>query len=218
MQKIISLFQRNYDGNRLVRDEVTPGAEWVQAGEGVATQKLDGTCCLVRDGKLYKRYDRKPTKQARHRMKSGEASSDLYVDSDFKPAPKGWEQAQDPDKITGHWPGWILVGDGPEDRWHREAFEEYPEIPFLDATYELCGPKIQGNPERFPRHFLIAHGNIILEAPRTFNELKVYLSTNDLRGIEELKPRDIEGIVWHHPDGRMVKLKLSDFGIKRGEG
>ncbi len=31
MQKIISLFQRNYDGDKLVRDEVVPGAEWVIA-------------------------------------------------------------------------------------------------------------------------------------------------------------------------------------------
>jgi hypothetical protein len=57
VQKIVSLFQRNYDGDRLVRDEVTPGAEWVVAGEGVATRKFDGTCCCVRDGRLYKRYD-----------------------------------------------------------------------------------------------------------------------------------------------------------------
>jgi hypothetical protein len=26
---------------------------------------------------------------------------------------------------------------------------------------------------------------------------------------------NIEGIVWHHPDGRMAKLKLRDFGVKR---
>jgi hypothetical protein len=26
---------------------------------------------------------------------------------------------------------------------------------------------------------------------------------------------NIEGIVWHHSDGRMVKIKAKDFGIKR---
>jgi hypothetical protein len=25
----------------------------------------------------------------------------------------------------------------------------------------------------------------------------------------------IEGIVWHHPDGKMVKIKTRDFGIKK---
>jgi len=30
MKKIISLFKRDYDSDRTVIDEVTPGAEWVQ--------------------------------------------------------------------------------------------------------------------------------------------------------------------------------------------
>lgn len=30
-----------------------------------------------------------------------------------------------------------------------------------------------------------------------------------------LANKDIEGIVWHHPDGRMVKIKGKDFGLKR---
>lgn len=63
MQKIISLYQRNYDGDRLVRDQVVPGAEWVLAGEGQPTRKYDGTCCMVRDDKLYKRYDAKEGKR-----------------------------------------------------------------------------------------------------------------------------------------------------------
>lgn len=29
MKKIISLFQRNYEGDKLVRDEVVPGAEFL---------------------------------------------------------------------------------------------------------------------------------------------------------------------------------------------
>ncbi len=119
MKKIISLFQRNYDTDRLVRDEVTPGAEWVLAGEGVPTRKFDGTCCMVRDGKLYKRHD----------VKRG------------KTAPPDFEPAQDPDPVTGHLPGWLPVGDGPEDKWHREAWQA--QFPWLrDGTYELCGPKI----------------------------------------------------------------------------
>jgi len=28
MKKTVSLFQRNYDGNSLVRDELVSGAEW----------------------------------------------------------------------------------------------------------------------------------------------------------------------------------------------
>jgi len=181
VKKIISLFQRNYDGDRLVRDHIVPGAEWVAAGEGTPTRKLDGTCCMVRGGKLFKRFE----------LKNG------------KPAPVGFEPAQEPDPVTGDCPGWVPVGTGSEDRWHREAFAREP-LP--DGTYELVGPKVQGNPEMYVGHALVAHGSRILPSrtPRTFDELRQFFQDTD-----------IEGIVWHHPDGRMVKIKKKDFGFKR---
>lgn len=183
MKKIISLFQRNYDGDHLVRDEIVPGAEWVVDGQGSATRKIDGTSCLIRDGRLYKRYD------AKH----------------GKTPPPGFEPAQPaPDPNTGHWPGWLLVGDGPDDRWHREAWEAQPDLHLLPGTYELCGPKVQRNTEKLSAHRLIRHGAEVLPtAPRTFHELKAWLAE-----------RSMEGIVWHHPDGRMVKIKTRDFGLK----
>lgn len=181
MKKIISLFQRNYDGDRLVRDEVIPGAEWVLAGEGIATRKWDGTCCMIREGKLFKRYDAKKGKTP----------------------PEGFEPAQDPDPVTGHWPGWLPVGDGKEDQWFREGWENTENKD--DGTYELIGPKVQGNPEKWERHELARHGMWPLGLEnRSFDFLKDYLSRVD-----------IEGIVFHHPDGRMVKIKKKDFGLKR---
>lgn len=181
MKKIISLFQRNYEGDRLVRDEIVPGAEWVVAGEGVATVKWDGTCCLVRDGKLYRRYDAKKGKTP----------------------PPGWEAAQEPDPVTGHHPGWLLVGDGPDDKWHREAFDNAVQ-PILNSTYELIGPKIQGNPYKLEAHSLVRHGAEQIQiAPRTFDQLRSFFGYMDL----------LEGVVWHHPDGRMVKIKRKDFGL-----
>jgi hypothetical protein len=182
LKKIISLFQRNYETDRLVRNEVVPGAEWVLAGEGVATRKFDGTCCMVRDGKLYKRYD------AKH----------------GKTPPPGFEPAQDADPVTGHWPGWLPVGDGPDDRWHREAWKD--GAGWEDGTYELCGPKVQGNPEGMKEHVLILHGAELLQTPRDYDGLKAALAS-----------ADIEGIVWHHTDGRMVKVKAKDFGYKRAK-
>lgn len=186
MKKIISLFQRNYGGDRLVRDELVPGAEWVVAGDGAATRKWDGTCCLVRDGKLYKRYEVKPGKKA----------------------PRDFEPANDVDAITGKQQGWVPVGEGPEDEWHRagwrQACQEHGgHLP--DGTYELCGPHVNGNPEGLPSEVLIPHGvHPIPDAPRTFAELREWFQTHE-----------IEGIVWHHPDGRMVKIKKRDFGLKR---
>jgi hypothetical protein len=185
MKKIISLFQRNYDGDRLVRDEVVSGAEWVAAGEGVATRKFDGTSCMVKDGVLYKRYDCKS----------------------IQIPPQGWIAAQEPDPVTGHHPGWLPVSElNPSDKWHRESVRNaFRSTGLRDGTYELVGPKIQGNPEKFEDHRLIPHGSHPLrDVPRTFEALK-----------EWFKTQDIEGIVWHHLDGRMVKIKKKDFGLKR---
>lgn len=185
MQKIISLFQRNYDGDRLVRDEVTPGAEWVLNGEGVATRKWDGTCCMIKDNELYKRYDAKKGKTP----------------------PDGFIPAQDPDPVTGHWPGWLKVGSGKEDQYHREAFERgisMHDIDLHDGTYELIGPKINGNKEKVNGQWLVFHGADVLQfAPRSFHMLKSWFAQIEM-----------EGIVWHHPDGRMVKIKKKDYGFK----
>lgn len=180
MRKTPSLFMRNYDGDHLVRDEVVPGSEWVAAGEGVATLKYDGTCCLVRSGKLYKRYDAKRGKTP----------------------PPNFEPAQEPDPITGHWTGWLPVGDEPSSKWHMEAWTAQGHL-LADGTYELCGPKLQANPHDFAAHVFIRHGDVVLDdCPRAFDALKAYLAD-----------RNIEGVVWHHPDGRMVKIKTRDFGL-----
>lgn len=187
MQKIISLFQRNYESDRLVRDEVTPGAEWVIAGEGIATRKWDGTCCRIKDSILYKRYD----------AKNG------------KTPPPGFEPAQEPDPVTGHWPGWLPCHiNEAADKWFCEGFaalcEESNGNPD-GGTYELLGPRVNGNPDKFRKHTMIKHGaDRLAGVPITFDGLKLWPSS-----------RDIEGIVWHHPDGRMVKIKGKDFEIKR---
>lgn len=66
----------------------------------------------------------------------------------------------------------------------------------------LCGPKINGNPEGCEAHGLLAHGaeHLDLYSPLDFEYLRDWLSKTPF-----------EGIVWHHPDGRMAKLKRRDF-------
>ena len=137
---------------------------------------------MIRDGKLYKRYE----------IKNG-----------GKP-PESFEPACEVDSVTGKQQGWLPVGDGPEDQWHREGLAGMSNK--QDGTYELVGPKIQGNPEKLDIHKLMLHGSKVPteDPPRTFVELK-----------EWIKDKDIEGIVWHHTDGRMVKIKKKDFGLKR---
>jgi hypothetical protein len=190
MKKIISLFQRNYEGDRLVRDEVVPGAEWVVAGEGVATIKWDGTPVMFDGTCWFKRYD----------VKKG------------RTAPAGFIAAQDPDPVTGHWPGWVLITQGPEDQWLRQAIARpsalgglFPGEATSGDTFEAVGPKIQDNRYNLASHNLIRHGSLAPEEdpPRAFAGLKTYFE----------KHPEYEGIVWHHPDGRMVKIKRRDFGL-----
>jgi len=182
MKKIETLFEREGKGRSFMAvDRVAPGCEWVIAGEGVATRKWDGTCCAVIGGKLYKRID---------------------WNADLGPTPDSWIHHDfDPAQRTGH--GWLPISDDPGDSWHREAWR-WQAGALADGTYELCGPRIQGNPEGFERHTLVMHGLHQIDAPRTFDGLRAFLRT---------LPH--EGIVWHHPDGRMAKIKRSDFW--RGE-
>ncbi len=180
MKKIPSLYKRDYEGTRLVYDEVVPGSEWVLNGEGKPTVKWDGTSVLIREGILYKRYD----------AKNG------------KTPPEGFVPAQDADPVTGHWPGWIPCNPiSPADKYHFEAFMLKSHD---DGTYELVGPKIQANPYGLQHHELFRHGDTELHGvPLNFEGVKQFLSENKM-----------EGIVWHHPDGRMVKIKTKDFGLK----
>lgn len=182
MKKIPTIFERDWNGDRSrVTPQVHPGCEWVFAGEGVATRKYDGTCCMVRDGKLYKRRE----------VKAGQQTP-----PDF--------ESSGTDEETGKTVGWVPVGDGPEDAYHREAFNAW----HADGTYELLGPRIQGNLEQRGAHTLQAHAlaRTYPDAPRDFEGLKAWLAG-----------KDIEGLVFHHPDGRMAKIKLRDFGLKRAK-
>lgn len=196
MKKIPTLFQRD-PATHLVINEVTPGCEWVTAGKGVATLKVDGTCCLIKRGQLFKRYELRSRGQPAIQM--------------YSRAPEGFEAAQDPDPVTGDIPGWVPVSDGPEDKYHNEAFRHLmdglwaidKDITDFDGTYELLGPKMQGNPYGLTEHILHRHGTRLFgQPPRDFEGIKQYLAD-----------RAIEGIVWHHLDGRMAKIKRRDFGL-----
>jgi len=204
MKKMPSLFKRDFSKRpSLAYNEITPGCEWVLSGEGVASVKYDGASCAVINGKLYKRYDIKPTKKAWKRKKRG--SIDAYVKADFKPVPENAILCNEsPDLITGHWPCWIPVGDEPESKWFREGLANTLDaMEFLpDGTYELVGPKIGKNPEGVDTTMMWPHGAEQIDPPRDFDGLRHWLES-----------KSIEGIVFKHQDGRMCKLKRSDFRL-----
>lgn len=180
MKKIPTLFERDATNRKYVTPDTTPGLEYILTDGAIATRKYDGTACLVRDNRLYKRYD----------AKAG------------KTPPPEFEPAQpEPDEVTGHWPGWLPVTAG--DKWHMEAWNGVDgHLP--DGTYELCGPKIQGNPEGFMGHVLIKHGGLrireLSERGLTFTGLAKWMQGTTY-----------EGVVWWKDGEPVAKLKKRDF-------
>lgn len=180
MQKIPTVFVRDENDRRFVTPKVTPGCEWVLAGEGTPTRKFDGTCVLIRrDGTAVHAF-------ARREVKPGKEPPPEFV-------------AVATDETTGKTVGWEPAAQSGFAKYIEEALGTVPEIG--PGTYELCGPKVNGNPEGYEAHVLVEHGLIEATfAPRTFESLRDYLALHTF-----------EGVVWHHPDGRMAKLKRRDF-------
>ena len=105
------------------------------------------------------------------------------------------------------------------NKWFKIAWElcEYDpydymdmELPLptdVDGTYEFCGIVVNGNPDKLNGLYFIKHGCHQITAKImwdkvTYGNCKNYLSE-----------KRIEGIVWHHIDGRMAKIKCVDFGL-----
>jgi len=181
MRKIPTIFLRDLDNKSRITRNPHPDCDWVFRGEGLPTRKYDGTCVLIQDGQCFKRREVRPGKKA----------------------PADFIEVQ-VDRETGKRIGWVPVRMGdPNDRYYFEALDRIGTPP--DGTYELCGPKVQGNPEGFDEHVLVPHGrDILADCPRTFDELREWLAD-----------MDIEGIVFWHPDGRKGKIKKRDFGLPR---
>lgn len=189
MKKMPCLFERDFTDKRnpILLERVTPGCEWVIAGEGVATRKWDGTAAAVIDGVLHKRYD------AKRHPTTGE----------YKMPPPGSIPCSDPDPVTGHWPHWVAVDAAkPEDK-HFVAASKALVGALPNGTYELIGPPIGGNHERAAMLAFVRHGvDVIFDAPRDFHGLREWLMATC-----------VEGIVFAHEDGRMCKIRRDDYGF-----
>ena len=211
MKKIPTLFERVYENHKIVDilPNVTKGMEWVLEGKGIATLKVDGSCCAIINGEFYKRYDAKRGKQI----------------------PEGAIKCQEePDPTTGHLPCWVKVDENkPEDKWFMEAYKNaidagkiettnsglasgkisehrefiYPKM--QDGTYEAIGVHFQGNPYNLRSDTIVKHGTITINVERTFDGIKKYLLDHYIEGI----------VFWLDGEPR-CKIKRSDFGFEWG--
>ena len=183
MKKISTLYKKDPNNLGRVINEINQDNQWVLDGFGIPTRKFDGTSCAIINGALYKRFD----------LKKG------------RTLPPNSIPCQEPDEITGHHPYWVKCErEDNSNKWHFVAFDQLKNK--QDGTYELCGKKVQRNPENIVGHQLIKHGIEVLNITDfSFEGLQSYLT--DL---------DIEGIVFHSKsDDKMCKIRKSDFGIRR---
>lgn len=190
MKKMPTIYLRDPETNlRYVKDERHPDCDWVFAGEGRATRKWDGTCVMLDDhGEWWARREVKPG----------------------KPEPDGWVEV-DSDPVTGKRVGWEPAEQSGFHKFLGEAignFNTNSLDPFKPGTYELVGPKINGDPEGFGDHWLIRHLGVVSlrGVPTSFHALADWL-----QGFSG------EGVVWQHPDGRMAKIKRKDFPALYGK-
>ncbi|WP_030177363.1 DUF5565 family protein [Spirillospora albida] len=181
MRKIPTVFVRDWDGDpRYVTRAPDASCGWVFAGEGRATRKYDGTCVRF-DGERW---------WARREVRPGRS------------APEGFVPVS-ADGGTGRTVGWEPA--------ERSAFWRHlrPVVGggvWEPGTYELVGPKVNGNPEGFGEPALVRHGADDLgDVPLDFDGLAAWLHAHPY-----------EGIVWHGPEGRMAKLKRRDFPAPGG--
>lgn len=164
MKKMKTLFKRQFENHKIAKclNKVEQECQWVLDGEGWATEKMDGTCCLIENGKIYRRYDYK----------------------EGRILPEGAIPCQDePDLITGHFPHWLLCTESDKNcKYHIEALRKQPNL--KNGTYELIGKHINSNPYDMDVDILIKHGEKVLEeVPRDYENLKKYLETNYIEGI-----------------------------------
>jgi hypothetical protein len=191
VQKIPTVFVRDPENRRYVTTEINPGCEWVFAGEGIPTRKWDGTCVMfsMLEGRWYARREVKPGKEP----------------------PPNWHQVA-VDDTTGKRVGWEPIGQSSFAAFHDEAVANtFPDgqTPW-NGTYELIGPKINGDPEEVGEHLLIRHATA--ETPDDLHHASIGNSTPPVMLTRFVgRKYGWEGIVWHHPDGRMAKLKTRDL-------
>jgi hypothetical protein len=190
MKKMSTLFKVVYHNNGepgIISNEIRSENSWVfsESDQVIATVKWDGTAAMIKDGVIFKRYDAKQGKSP----PVGAIPCDEF-----------------PDPISGHWPHWVECSKyNLNDKYFIEAFGN--GIGFGDGTYELCGEKIGTNAENICGLALYKHGtSIITTLHWSFDGIRDYLG-NGLNNVE--------GIVFHHIDGRMCKIRKGDFGYER---
>lgn len=186
MRKILTIYERNWETDRKVNSQLIVDFDFENA---IATEKLDGMNIRVtiRNGVVVRSEKRRNPGKL---QKQQGIIDPWYVDIDEHSS---------------------------QDKWLVNAIRNtnFSDVPDGEWPGEAIGTNIQGNPLKLEGNkvFLFSlptwRQKICLEnVPTSFEDLRAYLkSQKSSIGSDCL----IEGIVWHHPNGDMVKIKRRDF-------
>ena len=185
MSNLPRLFVREYDeqGNLIrLTDKVTPGMEWVLAGEGVATANHGGTTFMLIDGFLF----------LEGYVKKGEKAPQYAVMDGTEYNPK-----------TGEGTYWVEVNKATTDnQWLIDTIYRTfgPNVP--DGYFSCIGPNCASNPfGTFHDAIGFAYGRKPVAVERTFDGIKRFLQTYVWPGL----------VFWKN-GRPMCEINRSDFG------
>lgn len=170
-------------------DVVNEKSAWIFTEPAVATVKRDGTGVVItEDNEVL----------VRRSVKKG------------KRIPEGFRLAEI-DAFTGHMFGVEPVAQSGFKTMMNDALPANDQL-LEPGTYELCGPKINGNPEGLDHHVLIRHGAEVLPVIPDMRTVEPGDAHALLKPIfADLKERGVEGVVWWGADDKRVKLRVKDF-------
>jgi len=142
----------------------------------IVTGKVDGTCCFIKNGKLWARQDLRGTPGAPLSSFKTKRPDGWHI---MDPAVKTLEE----ENACKADEGGHLVGFRPihpkTDKWHADALvnethvrryawvvdrlvlQEVALVALDGLSVELVGPKINGNVHQLPQHGIIIHGDIL---------------------------------------------------------
>lgn len=156
------------------------------------TEEINPECQWVFDGEgiATRKIDGVNVKIVRDNLDEG--SQEAYIR--IKPNTRDYVEAEyEP----------LLCGMSWKDKYIAAAVNSNEQ--WNDGIYEAYGEGIRGNPEKVEGYHMVRISPVdmslaIIDVPRSYRGLMGYLATHD-----------IEGIVFHHRDGRMGKIKTKDF-------
>lgn len=192
-------------------------------GQGVATGKLDGCCVRLTERGLEMRQDLRMATKGPHKGK--------YVSKKGKPAnmPATWVPTTNKPELNPERKFVSHIGfrcaQSPGDKYALEVFSEdknqvrvltsilpvtieyVPVENLTGKTYELLGPRINGNFHELEEHCLAPHGGVVVDlGDDQLDTVKLFLTTDPLG-------QKLEGIVWHMDDGTCYKVHRQHLGM-----